>query len=238
MWEAECLTVATRPEAAARDQRDFWETGGIYRRSDHPVVALFAGQRIAYLERTGALDGVRMLLDVGAGNGFSSAHYPPSIGVVADGMLATNPARDRVRSLAYQLPFRDGTFDVATCWEVLHHADDPVAVVREMLRVSRRIIVFEPNRIHPGQLWLGLTRIEERATLRFTPGHLRRIVGRAGGRVRTHVRCGLLFPNITPLGAARLLVRLPFRSPVIGISQLVVAEPWAVSWSVPRDRAR
>jgi SAM-dependent methyltransferase len=222
------MSVARRADAAARDQRQFWETGGIYRRSDHPVVALFARQRVAYLERTGVLDGVRTLLDVGAGNGFSSAHYPPSISVVAcdfaDGMLAANPVRDRVRSLAYQLPFGDRTFDVATCWELLHHAGDPVTVVREMLRVSRCIIVFEPNRIHPGHLWLGVTRLEERACLRFTPGYVRRLIRQAGGRIRMHRRCGMLFPNITPLAVARLLVRLPFRAPVIGISQLVVAE--------------
>ena len=221
--------MTTRAEAPRPDQRQFWESGGIYRRSDHPVVALFAGQRIAYLQRTGVFDGVRTLLDVGAGNGFSSAHYPRAIWVVAcdfaEGMLAANPTRDRVRSLAYRLPFRDRTFDLATCWEVLHHADDPVAVVREMLRVAKRIVVFEPNRNHPGHLWLGATRPEERACLRFTPGHVRRIMRAAGGAIRTHVRCGLLFPNITPLGVARLLVRLPFRAPLVGISQLVVAEP-------------
>jgi SAM-dependent methyltransferase len=192
-------------------------------------VALFAAQRVAYLQRTGVLGGVRTLLDVGAGNGFSSAHYPPSIHVVAcdfaDGMLAANPVRDRVRSLAQRLPFRERTFDLATCWELLHHADDPIAVVREMLRVSRRVVIFEPNRIHPGQLWLGATRAEERALLRFTPRHLQRLVRRAGGTVRTHVRCGLLFPNVTPLEIARILIRLPFRAPVVGISQLVVAEP-------------
>lgn len=216
-------------EASRPDQHQFWESGGLYRRSDHPVVALFAGQRVAYLQRIGVLDDVRRLLDVGAGNGFSSAHYPPSIRVVAcdfaDGMLTANPVPNRVRSLACRLPFRDRTFDVATCWEVLHHADDPVAVVREMLRVAKRLVVFEPNRIHPGHLWLGATRAEERACLRFTPGHVRRLVRLAGGTVRMHVRCGLLFPNITPLGIARLLVRLPFRAPVVGISQLIVAEP-------------
>jgi SAM-dependent methyltransferase len=221
--------MPTIAEASRSDQRPFWERGGLYRQSDHPVVALFAGQRVAYLQRTGVLGGVRTLLDVGAGNGFSSAHYPTSIRVVAcdfaGGMLAANPVRDRVRSLAHRLPFREGTFDLATCWELLHHADDPVAVVREMLRVSRRVVIFEPNRIHPGHLWLGATRTEERACLRFTPGHVRRLVQRAGGTVRTHVRCGLLFPNITPLALARLFVRLPFRAPVVGISQLIVAEP-------------
>jgi hypothetical protein len=39
------------------------------------------------------------------------------------------------------------------------------------------------------------------------------------------VRCGLLFPNITPLPIARLLARLPYRVPLVAISQLVIAEP-------------
>jgi hypothetical protein len=42
--------------------------------------------------------------------------------------------------------------------------------------------VFEPNRIHPGHLVLGLTRENERLSLRFTPGHLRRLVHAATGR--------------------------------------------------------
>lgn len=211
------------------DRRRFWETGGQYRRSDHPVPALFATQRVDYLQRIGVLDGVRTLLDVGAGNGFSSAYYPPSIRVVAcdfaAAMLATNPVRSRVRSVAQCLPFGDRTFDVATCWELLHHADDPVAVVREMQRVARRVVLFEPNRIHPGHLWLGITRLEERGTFRFTPAYLRRVVRSAGGNIRIHMRCGLLFPNVTPLPIARVLIRLPFRAPLIGISQLIVAEP-------------
>jgi hypothetical protein len=56
------------------DQREFWEAGGIYRPSTHPVVELFARQRVRYLGRTGLLAGVRSLLDVGAGSGFSSAY--------------------------------------------------------------------------------------------------------------------------------------------------------------------
>lgn len=215
-------------DSSETDQQPFWERGGCYRPSDHPVAALFATQRVGFLQRTGLLDGVCKLLDVGAGNGSSSTHYPRSIRVVAcdfaAGMLKSNPVRDRVQSLAQRLPFADDVFDLATCWELLHHLDDPIAAVREMLRVSRRVIIFEPNRIHPGQLWLGVTRVEERATLRFTPGHLRRVVHGAGGTIHMHVRCGLLFPNVTPARIAQLLVRLPFRMPVVGISQLVVAD--------------
>jgi hypothetical protein len=70
-----------------------------------------------------------------------------------------------------------------------------------------------------------LTRENERMSLRFTPGHLRRLVRAGTGRDgRIHERCGLLFPNVTPLPVARVLTRLPYPAPVIGVSQLVVVE--------------
>lgn len=211
------------------EQHAFWETGGLYRRSDHPVVELFARQRVGFLAQRGLLQGVRSLLDVGAGSGFSSSYYPGGVRVVAcdyaAGMLAGNPTRDRVRCSAGALPFAGGAFDVVTCWELLHHLDDPVAALREMWRVAaRRLVVFEPNRINPGHVVLGLTRREERRSLLFSPGHLRRLVRAATGRTAHPERCGLLFPNVTPLPLARLLVRLPYRVPVIAISQLVVLE--------------
>lgn len=212
------------------DQRIYWEDGGAYRSTDHPVVTLFARQRVAHLRKRGALAGVRSFLDVGAGSGFSSIHYPPEIRVVAcdyaRGMISTNPTRQRVRSAADRLPFEDRSFDAVSCWELLHHLEDPVGALREMWRVARkRVLVFEPNRIHPGHLFLGLTRKEERASLRFSPGHVRRLLTAAGyPPPRIHERCGSLFPNITPLPLARMIYALPFRLPVIGISQLVIAE--------------
>jgi SAM-dependent methyltransferase len=222
--------AAGRPAGEHEDgQQAFWETGGIYRPSDHPVVELFARQRVDYLAGRGLLEGVHSLLDVGAGSGFSSAYYPDAIRVVAcdyaAGMLAGNPLRDRVRASATELPFADGAFDVVGCWELLHHLDDPVGALRDMWRVARRrLIVFEPNRINPGHVVLGLTREEERRSLLFSPGHVRRLVRAATGRTIHPVRCGLLFPNVTPLPLARLLVRLPYRVPLIAISQLVVVE--------------
>lgn len=207
----------------------FWEAGGLYRSSAHPVGALFARQRVAFLAARGLFDGVATLLDVGAGNGLSSRYFPPQIRVVAcdaaGGQLAENPLPDRARCLATALPFADHSFDAATGWEILHHLDDPAAAVAEMLRVSRRrAILFEPNRLHPGHVVLALTRRNERRTLRFSPAHMRRIVARAGGRIALHLRCGALFPNVTPLPLARLLAALPYRLPVVGISQLVVVE--------------
>jgi SAM-dependent methyltransferase len=211
------------------DQQEFWESGGIYRPSDHPVVELFARQRVAHLAAKGAFRGVDSLLDVGAGSGFSSAYYPETIHVVAcdyaSGMLEGNPVADRVRCSATELPFADDTFGIVTCWELLHHLDDPVAALREMLRVTaQRLIVFEPNRINPGHIVLGLTRENERQSLRFSPGHLRRLLREAVGKIGSQERCGLLFPNITPLPIAKLLTKLPYRVPVVATSQLAIVE--------------
>lgn len=141
-------------------------------------------------------------------------------------MISTNPIERRVRSSADRLPFEDRSFDAVSCWELLHHLEDPVGALREMWRVSRkRVFFFEPNRIHPGHLILGLTRAEERASLRFSPGHVRRLLAAAGyPPPRIHERCGALFPNVTPLPLARVISDLPFRLPVVGISQLVIAE--------------
>ncbi len=210
-------------------QSEFWEAGGRYRPAAHPVVEIFARQRIRHLAAHGLLRDVRRVLDVGAGSGFSSAFYPPGIQVVASdyasGMLAANPVRGRIRAEATALPFESGAFDLVTCWELLHHLDDPCRALAEMWRVARRrVVVFEPNRIHPGHLVLALTRPEERGTLRFSPGHLRRLMRAACGRLDRHERCGLFFPNVTPLPLAQLLDRLPYRMPLVGISQLAAAE--------------
>ena len=86
------------------------------------------------------------------------------------------------------------------------------------------MIVFEPNRINPGHIVLGLTRDNERQSLRFSPGHLRRLMRAAVGRTGSQERCGLLFPNVTPLPLARVLTSLPYRAPVVGVSQLLIVE--------------
>jgi SAM-dependent methyltransferase len=156
-------------------------------------------------------------------------YYPPGVSVVAcdyaAGMLAGNPVRRRLVCSAYHLPFADARFDAVTCWELLHHLDEPAQAVREMLRVARRkVVIFEPNRINPGHLLLALSRKSERRSVRFSPRYLRGLVREAGGRITLHVRGGLLFPNVTPLAVARLLSRLPYRVPLMAISQLVVAE--------------
>jgi SAM-dependent methyltransferase len=52
-----------------------------------------------------------------------------------------------------QLPFADGAFDLAWNWAALWHLPDPKALLRELVRVSRRIVfVAMPNRVQVGYL--------------------------------------------------------------------------------------
>jgi ubiquinone/menaquinone biosynthesis C-methylase UbiE len=44
---------------------------------------------------------------------------------------------------AEALAFADGTFDVVACRVAAHHFTDPALAIREMARVTRRLVVFE-----------------------------------------------------------------------------------------------
>ena len=210
-------------------QREYWEADSVHRDARHPVVAGFSRQRWAHLARRVDLGAVQSALDVGAGNGFSSIHAPAHIDVVAtDGswrMLSRHPGPARVIADAMALPFAGGAFDLVFCWELLHHVDEPWRALREMARVSRKSIAFfEPNPLNLAQFLFSLCDREHRWVLRFSRRYVADQVKRAGLRLLTFERCGLILPNRTPPVLFPLLVRAPFRFPVVGISQLVVAE--------------
>ena len=61
--------------------------------------------------------------------------------------LAMHGLRSRLqRADAASLPFEDRTFDLVYSWGVIHHAEDPKAVVDELHRV-----------LHPGGSFIGMS---------------------------------------------------------------------------------
>jgi SAM-dependent methyltransferase len=67
---------------------------------------------------------------------------------------------------AESLPFDDDTFDAAMAVCTLHHWQDPVAGLREMRRVARRVVVFLFDTSHADQFWLNRDYLPEFADLR------------------------------------------------------------------------
>jgi ubiquinone/menaquinone biosynthesis C-methylase UbiE len=92
-----------------------------------------------------ALGDAQTVLNVGAGTG----SYEPSdrdVTAVEPSavMRAQRPAGAArcVAASAENLPFEDQSFDAAMAFATVHHWDDPVAGLREMRRVARRVVVF------------------------------------------------------------------------------------------------
>lgn len=93
-----------------------------------------------------ALGDARTVLNVGAGTG---SYEPPDRNVLAVEpsavMRAQRPATAApcIAATAEELPFGDQSFDAAMAILSDHHWADPIAGMRELRRVARRVVVFQ-----------------------------------------------------------------------------------------------
>jgi SAM-dependent methyltransferase len=103
-----------------------------------------------------ALGDARTVLNVGAGTG---SYEPPDRDVTAVEpsavMRAQRPAGAApcLAAAAERLPFGDQSFDAAMAFATIHHWPDPIAGLRELRRVARRVVVFTHDTSADG--WLG-----------------------------------------------------------------------------------
>jgi SAM-dependent methyltransferase len=118
-----------------------------------------------------ALGDARTVLNVGAGTG---SYEPPDRDVTAVEpsalMRAQRPAGAApcVAATAESLPFEDRSFDAAMAVSTVHHWQDPIAGLREMRRVARRVVVFTFDGTGSGWLdrfWLTRDYLPEAADL-------------------------------------------------------------------------
>src|ERR671936_115256 len=92
-----------------------------------------------------ALGDARTVLNIGAGTG---SYEPADRDVLAvepsEIMRAQRPAGAApcVAAAAESLPFEDQSFDAAMAVSTVHHWQDPIAGLREMRRVARRVVVL------------------------------------------------------------------------------------------------
>jgi len=118
-----------------------------------------------------ALGDARTVLNVGAGTG---SYEPPGRDVTAaepsEVMRAQRPAGAApcVAAAADSLPFEDQSFDAAMAVSTTHHWPDPIAGLREMRRVARRVVVFTHDSTDAGwrhRFWLTRDYLPEVAGL-------------------------------------------------------------------------
>lgn len=209
-------------------QRQYWEKERTRRPPDHPTIEAVVAPKIARIQKHVTLTPATALLDVGCGNGYSMYHFSRRCKVCgldySSHLLATNPCEKLVRGGAEALPFRDESFDVVFCSNLLHHVVDPLAVLSEMARVSRRhVIVSEANRNNPVYLLYFLLKREERGGLKFSLRYLRRICQAADLRVIDACTITMFVSNRIPVFLLPVFRLFNFRSP-ISASHVVISE--------------
>ncbi|WP_406209925.1 MerR family transcriptional regulator [Kitasatospora sp. NBC_01560] len=135
-----------------------------------------------------ALGDARTVLNVGAGTG---SYEPPDRDVTAvepSAVMRAQRAADAapcVAARAERLPFADQSFDAAMAFSTVHHWHDPIAGLREMRRVARRVVVFTYDASTTGWLqrfWLTRDYLPEFADLLAGRPSLADMTRAIGGR--------------------------------------------------------
>src|SRR5580658_7873616 len=115
-----------------------------------------------------ALGDARTVLNVGAGTGSYEPHDRDVTAVEPSALMrAQRPsgAAPCVAAAAEGLPFQDQSFDAAMAFATVHHWQDPIAGLREMRRVARRVVVFTYDASDPDRFWLNRDYLPEYADL-------------------------------------------------------------------------
>ncbi len=135
-----------------------------------------------------ALGDARTVLNVGAGTG---SYEPPDRHVIAvepSALMRSQRlpgAAPCLAGSAENLPFDDQSFDAAMAVCTVHHWRDPIAGLREMRRVARRVVVFLFDTSDPNQFWLTRDYLPEFTDLRGCEvlGRLPELAGAIGARM-------------------------------------------------------
>jgi ubiquinone/menaquinone biosynthesis C-methylase UbiE len=151
----------------------------------------------------GPVNGLRVL-EVGAGSGRDTLgltragaigivldYSPASLDLVRRQARSQGLAVQLVRADALAMPFRDGAIDVVFHQGLLEHFRDPMPLLRENARVTRRggrVVVDVPQTVHlytlMKQVLIAMNRWFAGWETQFTPGGLERRVRESGLRVR------------------------------------------------------
>ena len=129
-----------------------------------------------------ALGDASTVLNVGAGTGSYEPEDRYVVAVEPSEVMASHRATPAVRAFAEDLPFHDDSFDAAMAVLSDHHWRDPIAGLREMARVARRVVVFQFDAEAFPESWLVRDYLPEFSRL-VRPPLLRKRAAAIGGRL-------------------------------------------------------
>jgi SAM-dependent methyltransferase len=126
--------------------------------------------------------GARTALDVATGGG----HVARRLREAGLQVVTTDAApgmEPDVISRSEDLPFADGSFDIVACRVAAHHFDDVALAVREMVRVSAKLVLISDN-LYGGDALEQAEKLRDPSHVRnYTEDEWRRFLEDAGARV-------------------------------------------------------
>jgi ubiquinone/menaquinone biosynthesis C-methylase UbiE len=132
------------------------------------------------------LGDAQTVLNVGAGTGsYEPADRDVTAAEPSAVMRAQRPAGAApcVDATAESLPFEDQSFDAAMAFSTIDHWQDPIAGLREMRRVARRIVVFTYDARDHDLFWLSRDYLPEFADLWASRPPLTELADAIGARI-------------------------------------------------------
>jgi ubiquinone/menaquinone biosynthesis C-methylase UbiE len=200
------------------DQDVHWDQRRFYRDARDPAAEAFARPKLEWLAHALGIEPGASVLDVGAGTGMFT-YWWTQLGMHATGLeLSENMIR---RSAcpelmqigdAYEIPFADGSFDLAFAGNLLHHLDRPQDALREMARVARHgVAVVECNRNHPPMAAFGAVSSVCRGLLHYTRRSTDELAREAGLEVVASKLHGYVYENRSPRASLPLAQQLERR---------------------------
>lgn len=203
-------------------EKSYWEVDqrrGMHKRdASHPVTKTFAKQRFDYIKSKIDLSQIKSSLDVGCGTGYSSSNSPLNVIGLDFSFLnlklnkTTKPDAKLIQGSAYNLPFKDNSFDLVYGWEFLHHLDDPDKAVKEMMRVTKKfLIIIEPNRNNVGVFLYAILEKIERGMLQYNKSRMLRFIDKKFKIISCDV-VGMIYAGSTPHFLLSFVKKMPFKS--------------------------
>ena len=182
--EARAMGISTTPEEQLKvfGAQLYDVIGGAYPATRHTEPRIAA-------QVWDALGGARTVLNVGAGTGsYEPADREVTAVEPSAVMRAQRPAGAApcVAADAEHLPFEDQSFDAAMAFSTIHHWQDPIAGLREMRRVARRVVVFTHDDSDAGWLhrfWLTRDYLPEVADVVADRPSVHQLAGAIGARI-------------------------------------------------------
>lgn len=198
------------------------------RLATHPIIKSYASKRISHLKKFVAHSGT--CLELGAGDGFFSLQLEKHYQLLATDQhreaLENNPSLAEKEVVdAHKINKPEQSFDLVFEANMLHHSDDENKILQEMARVSKeRIVLIEPNPLHPLTIILAMILPHERKSLLFTKKYFKKLAHQNGLKIVSFARFGMLPPNKSPNFLWKFFYFLDNKIPLFGLENIVVLE--------------